>query len=181
MLKKSILLVDDDETLRTRLVRAFSDRGYESFGAGDFDSAASAMSSNTPDFAVIDLRLGGGDSGLEVLREIRRRGLQTKVVMLTGFGSIPVAVEATRLGIEDFISKPADVENLLLAFGEVEKKPSQTEKTVLPPLPSLKRLEWEHIQRALHLTEGNISQASALLKIPRRSLQRKLQRTQSGS
>lgn len=175
MKKKIVLIADDDQALNIQLVRAFTERGYHALGVQTFEEALDALNRLTPDLAVLDLRISRTDSGIDILREIRKRSSECKVVMLTAFGSIPTAVEATRLGIEDFVAKPADVENILFALGELGEK--GTKENLEIELPSLRRTEWEHIQRALQLTDGNISRASELLQIPRRSLQRKLQRT----
>lgn len=178
MRKKIVLIADDDEVLCAQLVRALHDRGYHALGAHSLAEAIAVLDQVTPDLAVLDLRLSQSDSGLDVLRELRRRNFACKAIMLTGYGSIPSAVQATRLGIEDFVAKPADVDNILHALGELERGLGQADsETASPELPTLRRTEWEHIQRALHLTKGNISKASELLRVPRRTLQRKLQRS----
>lgn len=170
----SILIVDDDERFREQLARALSRRGFEVREAHDYDSALAAANEESPELAVVDLRMPG-KSGLEVLRDLVALDENTRVVVLTGYGSIATAVEAMRLGAANYLPKPADAHDILAAF----------ERADAPPLvgvsddfeaPSLERTEWEHIQRVLAECEGNISRAARRLRIHRRTLQRKLAR-----
>jgi two-component system response regulator RegA len=92
------------------------------------------------------------------------------VVVLTGYGSIATALEAIRLGARHYLTKPADVDEILAAFDR-ERSGSPREPS---PVPSLARVEWEHINRVLADCGGNISEAARVLGIHRRSLQRKL-------
>jgi two-component system response regulator RegA len=168
----SILVVDDDDTLRTRLAAAFRKRGYEASEASSEAEARGLATADSPEYAVVDLRLGA-DSGLDVVRALRAIDAETKIVVLTGYGSIATAMEAVRLGATGYISKPADVDDVLAAF-------ARSDSTAVPAAgysaPSLARAEWEHINRVLADCEGNISEAARRLKIHRRSLQRKLQK-----
>jgi two-component system response regulator RegA len=174
--KPSILLVDDDERLRSRMTRAFEERGYEAQPADGYDSAITIATRESTEYAVVDLRMPG-KSGLEVVRELHRIDPATKIVVLTGYGSIATALEAVRLGATHYLTKPADVDEVIAAFerGGVEaelEEPSADTET--PQTPSLARVEWEHIQRVLTDCGGNITKASEKLGIHRRSLQRKL-------
>jgi two-component system response regulator RegA len=168
----SILLVDDDETFRTRLARAFTQRGYEVRVAADPAEAVALTTAESPELALVDLRMPGG-SGLDLVRDLVRIDPSTNVVVLTGYGSIATALEAVRLGATHYLSKPADVDEILAAFA---RKHASTEQTIPVPevVPSLARIEWEHIQRVLTDCGGNVSQAARLLGVHRRSLQRKL-------
>jgi two-component system response regulator RegA len=170
----SILVVDDDETFRTRLVRAFQARGFEAQGAKDGESAVLLARAESPEYAVVDLRMPG-ISGLDVVRELKSIDATTNIVVLTGYGSIATALEAVRLGATHYLTKPADVDDILAAFDRARNPP--TESAPLPEraaVPSLARAEWEHINRVLTDCGGNISQAARLLGLHRRSLQRKL-------
>src|SRR5678816_2816847 len=111
----SILIVDDDAMLRARLAAAFRERGFEAHAAGDHDSAIELANKESPEYALVDLRLPGR-SGLEIVRALRAIDPETKVVVLTGYGSIATAMDAVRLGATNYISKPADVDDILLAF-----------------------------------------------------------------
>jgi two-component system response regulator RegA len=168
---RSILLVDDDETLRTRLARAFVDRGFEVRTARDGESALELARTESPELAVVDLRMPG-PSGLEVVRELKAVDQTTRIVVLTGYGSIANAVEAVRLGAVNYLTKPADADEVLAAF-EAKAGTAADEATATP---SLARTEWEHINRVLSDCEGNISEAARRLGVHRRSLQRKLQK-----
>jgi two-component system response regulator RegA len=175
--KPSILIVDDDEVYRTRLARAFVDRGYDTRTAQDYDSAVAAANADSPEFAVVDLKMPG-KSGLELVKSLHEVDPATKSVVLTGYGSIATAIDAVRLGAAYYLSKPADADDIVGAFARAEAPP------LAPPAPdsdeykapSLARAEWEHINRVLSDAGGNISEAARRLGIHRRSLQRKLQK-----
>jgi two-component system response regulator RegA len=170
----SILVVDDDRVLRERLARALSDRGYEVRTAASYDEALRLASEEPPEMAVVDLRIPGG-SGLDVLRQLKQLDAATKVVVLTGYGSIATAIEAVRSGATHYVPKPADADEILAAFSRDEVRPEEP----LPSdytAPSLARAEWEHINRVLSDCGGNISEAARRLGVHRRSLQRKLQK-----
>jgi two-component system, response regulator RegA len=164
----SILLVDDDEVLRERLATALRTRGYEVRTAGSSDEALREVAKDSPEMAVLDLKMPGG-SGLELLKELRRADPHTRVLMLTGYGSIATAVEAVREGAVGYLPKPADADEILAALAG-----THTQKVPGLETPSLARAEWEHIQRVLTDCGGNISEAARRLGIHRRSLQRKL-------
>jgi two-component system response regulator RegA len=171
---KSLLLVDDDDVLRSRLARALVSRGLRVLQAANCQEALEHLGFELPDLAVIDLRMPGR-SGLELLSEIRTRSPETQVVILTGYGSIANAVEAMRLGSINYLSKPADADQILAAF-EVQEKPTEQDPPPEYQPLSLAESEWNHIQRVLSDCGGNLTQAARLLGIPRRTLQRKLKK-----
>jgi two-component system, response regulator RegA len=163
---RSLLIVEDDAAFRERLVRAMRDRGYEAIGVADHPSAIEAARKDSPELALVDLRLPG-ESGLAVVRDLKALDSSTVVVVLTGYGSIATAVESMKLGASNYLTKPADADQIVAALeGSQKADDGQT--------PSLARVEWEHIQRVLGDCSGNVSQASRVLGIHRRSLQRKL-------
>jgi len=165
---RSVLVVDDDDVFRTRLGKAFQDRGFEVRTAPSAAEAVRLAHQESPEYAVVDLRMPGA-SGLDVVRELHAIDPASVIVMLTGYGSIATAVEAVRAGAVHYLSKPVDIDQILAAFEGKATTPS-----VGNEVPSLARVEWEHIQRVLSDCEGNISQAARLLGLHRRSLQRKL-------
>lgn len=172
--RPSILLVDDDDVFRGRMARAFVERGFEVTTAHDHDSAVEQAKVESPEMAVVDLKMPG-KSGLELLRALHEIDPNTKVVVLTGYGSIATAIDAVRLGATYYLAKPADADEILAAFARGQAPPLE------PPdvdykAPSLARAEWEHINRVLSDAGGNISEAARRLGIHRRSLQRKLQK-----
>lgn len=166
---RTILLVDDDAPFRSRLVRALSDRGLVVTAAGSYDEAMTLARADTPELALVDLRLPGR-SGLDVVRGLKELDDTTNVVVLTGYGSIATAVESVRLGATTYLTKPVDADQILAAFDAGTTNASGA----VNGTPSLARVEWEHIQRVLNDCDGNISQAARRLRIHRRSLQRKL-------
>ncbi len=169
----SILIVDDDEVFRTQLGRAFERRGYDVRLAADADEAIAHANEESPELAVLDLRMPGR-SGLELLPILLDIDSTTRVVVLTGWGSIATAVEATRLGAVNYLPKPANADDILAAFQRAEAPPGSVTPTF--EAPSLARAEWEHIQRVLADCAGNVSEAARRLGVHRRSLQRKLQK-----
>jgi two-component system response regulator RegA len=172
-----LLVVDDDDAYRTRLCRAFRDRGFAVEGAASLVEATALAKSFRPQRAVLDLRLGDG-SGIELLSQLLDLDPQIRCLVLTGYGSITTAVDAVRRGAIDYLTKPADADEILLAFdsresdlrGQAEAGPPARAASV----PSLHRVEWEHIQRVLADCGGNISEAARQLGMHRRTLQRKL-------
>lgn len=164
----SILVVDDHALFRERLVRALADRGYEAVGAADGEEALLLAREESPECAVVDLRMPGM-SGLDVVRELLAIDPTTRVVVLTGYGSVATAVQAIRLGAVDYLAKPAGPEPILAALAGGPPAQEPLEET-----PSLARVEWEHIQRVLVDSDGNVSEAARRLGLHRRSLQRKL-------
>jgi two-component system response regulator RegA len=168
----TLLLVDDDDIFRRRLARSMQRRGYEVSTAADSEEAVALAKADPPEMAVVDLRLPG-KSGLELVRDLLAIEPAMRIIMLTGYGSIATAVDATRLGAVNFIQKPADADDILAAFDRGEKPPL-SEAEVDYNAPSLARAEWEHINRVLADCGGNISKAARRLGIHRRTLQRKL-------
>ena len=172
---RSVLVVDDDEVFRARLVRAFSERGFDAHGASDFQSAIDAAQEDSPEYAVVDLRMPG-KSGLDVVKALKSLDPTTNIVVLTGYGSIATAIDAVRLGATYYLSKPADADDIVTAFARAEAPPLEPPAEHDYKAPSLARAEWEHINRVLSDAGGNISEAARRLGIHRRSLQRKLQK-----
>ena len=168
----TVIIIDDDETYRSRLCRAFRLRGWEAEEAGDASSAVASARQTGPDLAIVDLRMPG-ESGLEVIRQLRALDSTLTIMMITGYGSIATALEAIKIGADHYLTKPVDVDQILSAF-EAIRSTGDTLQKVQESVPSLARVEWEHIQRILTDCGGNISQAARLLGIHRRSLQRKL-------
>jgi two-component system response regulator RegA len=165
-----MLVVDDDAALRERMARAFADRGLDVRTAADGSKALELAREDSPELAVVDLKMPGPLSGLDVVRELKAIDATTRVLVLTGYGSIATAVEAMRLGAVNYVPKPADADEVLEAFDKPKGAPQGDE----PLAPSLARAEWEHINRVLSDCGGNISEAARRLALHRRTLQRKL-------
>lgn len=157
-----------------RLARAFEERDYDVRTSESYDQAVASAKQDSPELAVVDLRMPGR-SGLELVQALKEIDPATKIIVLTGYGSIATAIDAIRLGATYYLPKPADADDIVTAFARGQAPP------LLPPeaeyqAPSLARAEWEHINRVLSDCAGNISEAARRLGIHRRSLQRKLQK-----
>jgi two-component system response regulator RegA len=168
--RPSILIVDDDEVFCEVLADAFADRGYKVAVAHDTATGISKARDSDQEYAVIDLRIGQ-ESGLKIVESLHALDENTRIVMLTGYASVATAVEAIKLGAVHYLTKPADADEILAALHKDEGDAS------IPvsdnPL-TVKRLEWEHLQKVLNECDGNISAAARKLRMHRRTLQRKL-------
>lgn len=168
--KPNLLLVDDDETFCSVLKPALEKRNFQVTIANDVKQGIVLAEQTEPEYAVIDLRIGF-DSGLEMVKKLISLDDNTRIVMLTGFASIATAVEAIKLGAIHYLTKPANADEIVNALYKNEGDSSvQINHNPL----SVKRLEWEHLQKVLMQHEGNISAAARALKMHRRTLQRKL-------
>jgi two-component system, response regulator RegA len=163
---KSLLLLDDDQALRTRLGRALEARGFEVTTAESVADASAILRDKAPAFAVLDMRLEDGN-GLKVVEAVRDRRADARIVMLTGYGAIATAVAAVKAGAVDYLQKPADADDVvkaLLMTGEAPEPPDN-------PM-SADRVRWEHIQRVYELCDHNVSETARRLGMHRRTLQR---------
>jgi two-component system, response regulator RegA len=164
----TVWVVEDDEAFRKRLGRALQDRGFVVTLFQSVEESLAALI-EAPEYAVVDLRLGGM-SGLAFLEALRLKDPGTRAVMLTGYGSIPTAVEATKLGAVAYLTKPVDTDAVVHALL------GSTANPVVDETPTLARAEWEYIHRVLADCQNNVSEAARRLGVHRRSLQRKLQK-----
>jgi len=165
----TLLLVDDDATFRSVLGRALEKRGFSVTTADSVETALPLAQANPPEFAVIDLKMHGA-SGLVLVQTLHELDPATRIVMLTGYASIATAVEAIKLGATQYLSKPANADEIVAAFGHQ----ANTDIPLDAHPVSVDRLEWEHINRVLHEQQGNISSTARALNMHRRTLQRKL-------
>jgi two-component system response regulator RegA len=175
----SILLVDDSYILRDRLAEAFQERGFRVSVAGTCDEGMAEFLREPTDYVVVDLRMPGR-SGLTLIPEILQSKPETRILVLSGFGSIATAIDAIRLGATNFLPKPADADDILTAFArggvEIDSAAADDEEKEQILVPTLAQAEWEHIHRVLADCDNNISEAARRLGIHRRSLQRKLRK-----
>ena len=154
-------------------MRALAARGFDVLGAGSADEGVDLARRHRPRRAVVDMRMPG-KNGLELISELAAIDPDMQIVVLTGYGSIATAVEAVRRGAVDYLTKPADTDQILARFDDAPATGASATGVAAEGTPSLARVEWEHIQRTLEDCDGNISQAARKLGIHRRSLQRKL-------
>ncbi|MBE9516353.1 MAG: response regulator transcription factor [Proteobacteria bacterium] len=166
----SLLIVDDDETFCEVLASAFSKRGYEVRAAHNVDEAMTLVANDSPEFAVVDLRMPG-ESGLVLVEKLKQADENTRIVVLSGYASVATAVEAIKLGAVHYLAKPADADEIEAGFF---KDDGDSNVTVGEKPLSVARLEWEHIQKVLSECGGNISETARRLNMHRRTLQRKL-------
>lgn len=165
-----LLLVDDDETYCSVLKPALEKRGFEVAVAHDTETGIELAEQFTPEYAIIDLRIGH-QSGLEMVEKLISLDSNTRVIMLTGFASIATAVEAIKLGAIHYLTKPANTDEIINAL---HKNEGDVSVAINENPLSVKRLEWEHLQKVLMQHDGNISAAARALNMHRRTLQRKL-------
>ena len=163
----SLLLLDDDQPFLRRLERAMEKRGFSVETADSVAAGKAIATARPPAYAVVDLRLGDGN-GLDVVELIREKRADSRIVVLTGYGAIATAVAAVKIGATDYLSKPADANDITNAL---LSKPDE-----LPPPPenpmSADRVRWEHIQRVYELCDRNVSETARRLNMHRRTLQR---------
>jgi two-component system response regulator RegA len=169
----TFLILDDDEVFAGTLARSLTRRGFDTTIAHTGEQALNAAKSTAFDFVTIDLHLEK-DSGLQWIAALRKALPNASMLVLTGYASIATTVQAIKLGADDYLAKPANVDSILSALqGSAPGEP--VADPAAPPVPlSVDRLEWEHIQRVLAEHEGNISSTARALNMYRRTLQRKL-------
>jgi two-component system response regulator RegA len=169
---KRVLIIDDEEHFAQVLNRSLSRTGYETAYTTTPEGALTLAQQQNFDWISLDLRLGK-NSGLSLVPKLKVLLPNSRIVILTGFASIPTAVEAIKLGAFNYLHKPATVKELIKSFeGNKETLDVEIEESIM----SVERLEWEHIQRVLHENNGNVSSTARALGMHRRTLQRKLQK-----
>jgi len=163
----TLLIVDDDRPFLTRLGRAMETRGFTVALADTVTGGIALIKEAPPSYAVIDLRLGDGN-GLDVISALHERRPDARAIVLTGYGNISNAVTAVKIGAVDYLSKPADADEVYAALMASEGGH--------PPPPdnpmSADRVRWEHIQRVYELCDRNVSETARRLNMHRRTLQR---------
>jgi two-component system, response regulator RegA len=163
----SLLIVDDDKPFLTRLARAMETRGFVVETADSVEEAVAKARANPPAYAVVDMRLGDGN-GLDVVAAIREKRDDARAIILTGYGNIATAVTAVKLGAIDYLSKPADADDIFAALTR-----TSGERAAPPENPmSADRVRWEHIQRVYEMCDRNVSETARRLNMHRRTLQR---------
>lgn len=170
-MSRSLLFVDDDVALAEVSGRGLGRRGFEVTLARDSSTAREAAARSAFGYAVVDLRLGE-ESGLDVIADLHARHPHCRIVVLTGYASIATAVEAVKRGASEYLTKPASIEDIVQALDDGD---ADGEAVSIPDEPmSVRRLTWEHINRVLHETGGNVSETARRLGMHRRTLQRML-------
>ena len=164
---RSLLIVEDDKPFLERLARAMEGRGFTVTSCESVAEGLTQIARSAPAFAVVDLRLGDGN-GLDVVSALKRKRPDARAIVLTGYGNIATAVTAVKMGAVDYLSKPADADDVVAAL-----LATSTEKSEPPQNPmSADRVRWEHIQRVYELCGRNVSETARRLNMHRRTLQR---------
>jgi two-component system, response regulator RegA len=172
-MKPKFLILDDDEVFSSTLARSLGRRGLDATVAHTGEEALHAATQTAFDFATIDLHLAE-DSGLQWIAPLRNALPQARLLVLTGYASIATTVQAIKLGADDYLAKPVNVDSILFAL-KFNSEHMQSRQSPEGPTPlTVDRLEWEHIQRVLAEHQGNISSTARALNMHRRTLQRKL-------
>lgn len=167
-----LLIIEDDINLATTLARRLTKHSFNCEVAHNQTEALLRARQQQPDCILLDMKLAD-ENGLALIAPLRHLLPEAHIVLLTGFASIATAVEAMRLGANDYLTKPVDMASLLKAL-KVELATTVTE--ISEGVMSPERLEWEHIQHVLHSNNGNVSMTARQLNMHRRTLQRKLQK-----
>ena len=171
--ERQLLIVEDDDAFARTLARSFERRGYQVLRAADVESVKVLLQQHQPGYAVVDLKLAGGSSGLACVQHLHAHDEQMMIVVLTGYASIATAVEAIKLGARHYLAKPANTDDIEAAFAreQGDAEVELTERTT-----SIKTLEWERIHEMLAETGFNISETARRLGMHRRTLARKLEK-----
>jgi two-component system, response regulator RegA len=164
---RSLLIVEDDKSFLQRLARAMESRGFTVTTAESVADGLQQVERVNPAFAVVDMRLGDG-TGLDVISALKRRRPDARGIVLTGYGNIATAVTAVKLGAVDYLSKPADADDVVAALLAVEGRKAEPPENPM----SADRVRWEHIQRIYELCGRNVSETARRLNMHRRTLQR---------
>ena len=167
-----LLLIDDDEAFRAVLARSLTRRGFRVAAAAGPEEALACSADQPPAFVVLDLNLAG-QSGLNLIQPLLALAPGARILILTGYASIPTVVSAMKLGAVHYLAKPADVTDILRALREEAPVLSEADPAPDQRL-SVRHLEWEYIQRTLDEHGGNVTATARALGMHRRTLQRKL-------
>ncbi len=168
----SVIIVDDDVAFCSALSRAFAKRDYLIIAAHSVAEIEDIKGLDEVNYGVVDLRLGE-ESGLNAIKLLLSKNPEIKIVMLTAYASIATTVEAMKLGEINYLTKPASVQEII---DKLLRSPDDGDTLIEETPLSVKRLEWEHLQKVLLENDGNISAAARALNMHRRTLQRKLQK-----
>ena len=165
--ERSLLIADDDQAFRIRLARAMEARGFQVTIAETVADGLQQVEKMAPAYAVVDMRLADGN-GLDVVSALKHRRPDARAIVLTGYGNIATAVNAVKIGAVDYLSKPADADDVVAALLAIEGRKAEPPEHPM----SADRVRWEHIQRIYELCGRNVSETARRLNMHRRTLQR---------
>jgi two-component system response regulator RegA len=173
--ERRLLIVEDDAAFARTLGRSFERRDYKVTLAASFDEVTKVLQTESPGYAIVDLKLHGDVSGLACVQALHAHDPAMLIVVLTGFASIATAVEAIKLGACHYLAKPSNTDDIEAAFGRAA---GTTDVELTNRSSSIKTLEWERIHETLAETGFNISETARRLGMHRRTLARKLGKQQ---
>jgi len=169
-----LLIVEDDLPFATAMKRRLEKHNFECWHVDNGNDALLACHRHMPDCILLDMKLHS-ESGLGLITPMRKLLPNARIILLTGYASISTAVDAIKLGANDYLSKPVDSQTLLAALTDGKASdisPELQEEQTL----SAEQVEWQHIQQVLKFNNGNVSATARQLSMHRRTLQRKLQK-----
>jgi len=168
-----LLIIEDDQAFGQTLSRRFIQQGFECSLVTQAQDALGRCDEFKPSHILLDMKLASAN-GLHLIKPMREALPSVKMVLLTGYASIATAVEAMRLGADDYLAKPADTQMISKAL--LGTSDNNTSKDIVVDTMSPERVEWEHIHQVLGTNDGNVSATARQLGMHRRTLQRKLQK-----
>lgn len=172
---KELLLVEDDTLFANTLMRRLTKHDFNCVHVDSNSEALLACRHHKPDFILLDMKLVE-ETTLSIIKPLRKLRPQSRIILLTGFASIATAVDAIKLGADDYLSKPLDTQTLLAALNESKASAITINTEIDGNTLSAEQAQWQHIQQVLKANNGNISATARQLSMHRRTLQRKLQK-----
>ncbi|MBL4764079.1 MAG: response regulator [Colwellia sp.] len=172
---KKLLIVEDDVIFANTLKRRVTKHGFDCVHVETNSAALLACHRHKPDYVLLDMKLLQ-ETTLNIITPIRQLRPKSRIILLTGFASIATAVEAIKLGADDYLTKPLDTQTLLAALNESKASLISTTTELDGATLSAEQVQWQHIQQVLKANDGNISATARQLSMHRRTLQRKLQK-----
>jgi len=172
---KQLLLVEDDTIFANTLMRRLTKHGFNCVHVDSNSEALLACHRHKPEYILLDMKLAQ-ETTLSIITPLRKLIPHCRIILLTGFASIATAVDAIKLGADDYLSKPLDTQTLLAALNESKASTITTDTEIDGETLSTEQVEWQHIQQVLKANDGNVSATARQLSMHRRTLQRKLQK-----
>lgn len=172
---KKLLLVEDDAIFANTLVRRLTKHGFDCQHVDTNSAALLSCQRHQPDYVLLDMKLAQ-ETTLSIITPIRQSLPQCRIILLTGFASIATAVDAIKLGADDYLTKPVDTQTLLATLIESKAQIIATDAEMDGETLSTEQVQWQHIQQVLKANNGNVSATARQLSMHRRTLQRKLQK-----
>jgi len=172
---KKLLIVEDDVIFANTLKRRLTKHDFDCVHVETNSEALLACHRHKPDYILLDMKLAQ-ETTLNIITPIRQLQPKSRIILLTGFASIATAVDAIKLGADDYLTKPIDTQTLLAALNESKACEIPTNTELDGETLSAEQVQWQHIQQVLKANDGNISATARQLSMHRRTLQRKLQK-----